>query len=194
MTEDKKVVGVIAITDAIREESKTTIAQLKKLGITSIMLTGDNQSSANFVASQLGIDEAKAALLPDEKVQEVARLQQAYQHVAMVGDGVNDAPALTSSSVGIAMGAIGSDVAVENADIALMNNNLSLLPYLIQLGKKTASTIRINTILAVAVKLVFLGLAVVGISNLSLAIFADVGMTIIVVMYSLRLFKFDTVS
>ncbi len=194
MTEDKKVVGVIAITDAIREESKATIAQLKKLGITSIMLTGDNQSSANFVASQLGIDEAKAALLPDQKVAEVARLQQVYHSVAMVGDGVNDAPALTSSSVGIAMGAIGSDVAVENADIALMNNNLSLLPYLIELGRKTAATIRINTIMAVAVKLVFLGLAVVGMSNLSLAIFADVGMTIIVVMYSLRLFKFDTVS
>ena len=191
MTEDKKVVGVIAITDTLREESKATIAQLKKLHITSIMLTGDNPSSAVFVASLIGIDVVKAALLPDQKVEEVSRLQQTYNHVAMVGDGVNDAPALAASSVGIAMGAIGSDVAVENADIALMNNNLSLLPYLIELGKKTASTIRINTIMAVGVKLVFLGLAVVGMSNLSLAIFADVGITIIVVIYSLRLFNFS---
>lgn len=191
MTEDKKVVGVIAITDTLRDESKTTVAHLKKQGITSIMLTGDNQSSAQFVASLIGIDEIKAALLPDQKVQEVDRLKQIYKHVAMIGDGVNDAPALTSSSVGIAMGAIGSDVAVENADIALMNNNLSLLPYLVELGRKTNSTIRINTAMAVGVKLIFLGLAVVGMSNLSLAIFADVGMTIIVVVYSLRLFHFE---
>lgn len=191
MTEGKKTIGVIAITDTIREESKATVDQLKKLGITSIILTGDNPSSAQFVASLIGIDNVKAALLPDQKVQEVDSLKRTYKYVAMIGDGVNDAPALTSSSVGIAMGAIGSDIAVENADIALMNNNLSLLPFLVALGRKTNNTIRINTAMAVGTKFIFLGLAVVGMSNLSLAIFADVGMTIVVVVYSLRLFHFE---
>lgn len=191
MSEDKKVVGVIAITDEIREESNYVIKQLVQIGVTPVMLTGDNKSAAYFVAIKLGIGEVRASLLPDQKVEEVAHLLKKYQHVAMVGDGVNDAPALASSSVGIAMGAIGSDLAVENADIALMNNNIGLIPGLINLGKKTVQTIKFNTFLAVFTKFIFLVLAVLGISNLPMAIFADVGITILIVFISLRLFNFN---
>lgn len=190
MSEDKNVVGVIGITDEIRQESRPTIKQLEELKVTPVMLTGDNQSAASFVASALGISQVRAGLLPDQKVEEILKLNMQYRHVGMVGDGINDAPALASSSVGIAMGAIGSDLAVENADIALMNNNMSLIPYLISLGRKTVQTIKLNTVLAVSTKLIFLILAVLGISNLPMAIFADVGITILIVFISLRLFNF----
>lgn len=194
MTEDKKVVGVIAITDTIREESMSLIESLLRMKIKPVMLTGDNASSASFVASQVGIHEVRANLLPDDKVKEVSELLKQYKHVAMVGDGVNDAPALATSSVGIVMGAIGSDVAVENADIALMNNNLQLIPFLIKLGSVSVQTMRINIGAAVGVKLLFLTLAVGGKSNLALALLADVGVTIAVVTNSLRLFNFRSDS
>ena len=160
------------------------------LGITPLILTGDNGSSARFVASQLGIERVSAELLPHQKVEELARLLQEYQHVAMVGDGVNDAPALASASVGIAMGAIGSDVAIENADIALMNDNLQIVPYLVKLGRKVVAKIRFNTVFAVLIKFLFLCLALTGMSSLVLAIFADVGVTVLVVLNSLQLYGY----
>lgn len=187
---NKKVRGVIGVTDEIREESKSVVEDLLRMKITPIMLTGDNASSAGFVASELGIEIAKAELLPDEKVEEMSKLIECYEHVAMAGDGVNDAPVLASASVGIAMGAIGSDVAIENADIALMNDNLRIVPYLVRLGKKCVRTIRFNTISAVFIKFLFLVLAIAGWSNLVLAIFADVGVTVMVVLNSLRLYGY----
>ncbi|MDD5015461.1 MAG: cation-translocating P-type ATPase, partial [Atribacterota bacterium] len=131
MSNNKRVKGVIGVTDEIRKESKPLIESLLKLGIIPVMFTGDNQSSAKFVSAKLGIEMVRSELLPDEKVTELLKLIQQYKHVAMVGDGVNDAPALAAASVGIAMGAIGSDIAIENADIALMNDNLNMVPYLV---------------------------------------------------------------
>lgn len=192
MSDDGSVKGVIGITDKIRIEAKSAIEKLNRLDIKSILLTGDNQSSANFVGQNVGINRIKGALLPQDKAKELSEIIKKYNHAAMVGDGVNDAPALATSSVGIAMGAIGSDIAVENADIALMNNNLTLIPYLVELGKKTTLTIRLNVLAAVGIKLLFLSLALFGKSNLAFAIFADVGVSVAVVFNSLRLFKFST--
>ncbi len=191
ISDAKKIKGVIGIMDEVRPESADVITQLHTLGIKAAMLTGDNPSAAEYIAKQVGIDEVHAKLLPDEKVTELSKLVKKYQNVAMVGDGVNDAPSLATSSVGIAMGAIGSEVAVESADIALMNNNLKLIPFLVRLGRASVQTIRINTASAIGVKILFLVLALSGRSSLALAIFADVGMTMIVVANSLRLFSFS---
>lgn len=188
MSDDKRIKGIIAITDEIRKESKPLISSLLELNIKPIILTGDNEASAKFVASNLGIETFESELLPEDKVKELSKIIGKYKHVAMAGDGVNDAPALASASVGIAMGATGSDVAIENSDIALLNDNLNLLPYLIKLGKRAVGVIRFNIILAITVKFIFLILAALGLSNLSLAIFADVGVTILVIINGLRLY------
>lgn len=194
MSDNKQVEGVIGITDEIRPESKGMIDSLLQLHIKPIILTGDNETSAHYVGKELGISEVKANLLPEEKVIELKRLMKEYRHVAMIGDGVNDAPSLATSSVGIAMGAVGSDVAIENADIALMTDNIDVIPFLISLGKRSMDTIRVNIFSAVAVKLVFLILAIAGYSNLTFAIFADVGVTIHVVLNGLRLYSYGSHS
>ncbi len=191
ISDKKRVKGVISVTDEIRKESKPMIENLLKLKITPAILTGDNKSSARFIAQKLGIKIIKAELLPDKKVEELSKLIQQYKHVAMVGDGVNDAPAIASASVGIAMGAIGSDVAIENADIVLLNNNLNMVPYLVYLGKKCVKKIRFNITSAVLVKFLFLSLAISGLSNLALAIFADVGVTVLVILNGLRLYNYQ---
>lgn len=190
ISDNRRVKGVIGVTDEIRKESKSLLENLQKLKITPIILTGDNRSSTRFIASKLGIDIVKAELLPDEKVKELLKLIQQYDHVAMVGDGVNDAPTLATSSVGIVMGAIGSDVAIENADIALMNDNLEMVPYLVELGRSCLRKIKLNIFLAVLVKFLFLSLAIGGWSSLASAIFADVGVTVLVVLNSLRLYGY----
>jgi len=183
--------GILAVTDAIKEESAAVIKALHGLGVATIMVTGDNKTPATYVASKLQITDIRADLLPDGKVVEIQSLLKQYGSVAMVGDGVNDAPALAQSSVGIVMGAAGSDAAIEAANIAILNDKLSVIPFLIQLGRKTLSTIRLNTIFAVGIKILFIFLALFGISNLALAIFADVGVTLIVILISLRLMKYS---
>lgn len=184
------VEGVIALTDEIKPESKTVVAELKNLGVETIMLTGDNHAPANAVALEIGIREVKAEMLPENKADAIQELLEKYGATAMVGDGVNDAPALALSSVGIAMGAAGSDTAIEAASIAILNDRLELIPYLIRLGRRTIATIKINTALAVATKVLFVLLAVFGLSSLAMAIFADVGVTVLVILNSLRLLKF----
>ena len=185
------VEGVIALTDEIKAESKTVVSELKNLGVETVMLTGDNHAPAEAVAKQIGISEVKAEMLPEDKADAVKDLTEKYNSVAMVGDGVNDAPALALSNVGIVMGAAGSDTAIEAASIAILNDRLELIPYLIRLGRKTISTIKINTTLAVATKLLFVVLAIFGVSSLAMAIFADVGVTVLVILNSLRLLKFE---
>jgi len=187
----KGVAGIIGLTDKIKPDSASAIQQLQDENIAVIMLTGDNEKAAHYVARKVGITKVFGGLLPEEKSEEIKALIQQYDKVAMVGDGINDAPALAISTVGIAMGAAGSDTAIETANIALMNDQLSLIPFLIRLSKKTMKQIKANTIGAIATKLVFILLAIFGYSNLVLAIAADVGVTLIVILFSLNLMRFE---
>lgn len=189
--EENDVKGIIGITDAIKENSLDTIKTIQKIGVVPVMLTGDNESSAEYVAKKLGITEVRANLLPEDKVAEIKKLTEKYKDVAMIGDGINDAPALATSGVGIAMGAVGSDAAIENADIAIMDDDIAKVPVLITLGKEASRTIKINTSLAIITKFSFLVLAIAGLSNLAVALFVDVGVTILVVAYGLRLYSFN---
>ncbi|MCC8145023.1 MAG: cation-translocating P-type ATPase [Bacteroidales bacterium] len=187
---DHTIKGVIGLTDEIKPDSIEAINEMYKLGIEPVMLTGDNQNTGEFIASQVGIRKVYGELLPQDKVKAIRRLLKEYSSVAMVGDGVNDAPALAESTVGIAMGAAGSDTAIEVSNIALMNDKLSLIPYLIRLSRKTVKTIRWNTFGAILVKILFILLAFLGYSNLVMAIAADVGVMLVVVWISLRLTSF----
>ncbi len=184
-----KISGVIALTDEIKPDSAQALQEIRQLQIEPIMLTGDNASSAAYVASAVGIREVYGNLLPEGKVAQLQQALNKYGKVAMAGDGVNDAPALAQATVGIAMGAAGSDSAIEVANIALMNDKLSLIPYLVRLSRATVKTIKINTTGAIGVKLLFILLALFGHSNLVMAITADVGVLIIVILISLRLLK-----
>lgn len=181
--------GIVAVSDAIKEESADAIADLKKLGVTPFMLTGDSKEPAHFVAGKVGIQEVFASLLPEDKAKKIQELKERYGTVGMVGDGVNDAPSLALSDVGIAMGAAGSDIAIENADIAIMNDKLSFLPQLIVLSRRMNGIIKFNVSLAVVVKFVFMALAVAGYGTLIGAIIADVGVSIFVILNALRLFE-----
>jgi Cd2+/Zn2+-exporting ATPase len=184
------VAGIIGLMDEIKPDSKAALKELEALNIEPVMLTGDHENAAKFVAEQVGIKKIFGGLLPENKAEKIKELLQQYQYVAMVGDGINDAPALAQSTVGIAMGAAGSDTAIETANIALMNDNLLLIPFLVQLSKKTIRRIKSNTVAAIAVKLLFVFLAFVGYSNLVFAIVADVGVTLVVILTSLSLMKF----
>lgn len=186
----KGIGGVIALSDEVKPDSAEAIHELKRMSIEPIMLTGDSKQAAQYTASEVGIKEVYGGLMPDDKASFVENALKRYKYVAMVGDGVNDAPALAQSTVGIAMGAAGSDTAIEIANIALMNDKLSLIPYLVRLSKATTRTIKINTIGAIVVKLIFICLALMGYASLVLAITADVGVTIIVILISLRLLRF----
>ena len=184
------VEGIIAVTDELKPESKRAVAELDALGVKTVMLTGDNRAPAQAVADAVGISEVRAEMLPEDKAAAVKELTEKYGAVAMVGDGVNDAPALALSSVGIAMGTAGSDTAIEAASIAILNDRLEIIPYLIRLGRQAITTIKVNTALAIGTKLIFICLAIAGLSNLALAILADVGVTVIVILNSLRLLNF----
>jgi len=182
---DTKFVGIIASRDEARTDSKPAIAALTALGIKSLMLSGDNQRTATAVAAPLGM-KAEGELMPADKLDRIAALK-AEMPILMVGDGVNDAPALATASLGLAMGG-GTDVAIETADVGLLRDRLLAVPDAIRLARKTRSTIIVNIVLAVGLKLVFLVLAVFGITNLWTAIIADTGATILVTINALLLF------
>ena len=183
-----EILGIIAIADTLRPEVVEALRQIHKAGIQKvIMLSGDNQRTASAIAMQAGIDEAIGDLLPDQKVDHVRKLVEQFTHVGMIGDGVNDAPALAVATVGFAMGAIGSDTAIETADIALMKDDLTRVAETVILGRRTLGIIRFNVGFALGIKAVVLTLAFMGIAGLWLAILADTGATLLVIMNSLRL-------
>ncbi len=184
------VCGLIALSDTVRPGAREVIAALRALGIRHlIMLTGDNRATAEAIARTAGIDEVHAELLPEDKVAAVDRLVETYGTVAMVGDGVNDAPAMARASFGIAMGAMGSDAAIETADIALMTDDLSRLPWLVRHSRRTLAIIRQNISFALGVKAVFVILTFAGYATLWGAIAADVGASLLVVTNALRLLR-----
>jgi Zn2+/Cd2+-exporting ATPase len=185
-----KILGVIAIADTLRPEVTEALLLIHAAGIEKvIMLSGDNPRTAAAIAKQAGIDEAIGDLMPDEKAAHVRRLITEYTHVGMIGDGVNDAPALALASVGFAMGAIGSDTAIETADIALMKDDLRKIADAITTGRRALGIIRFNVTFALTIKAIFLILAFSGMAGLWLAILADTGATLLVITNSLRLLR-----
>jgi len=185
---DDHVCGVVSVADRVRPEAGSAVAGLKGLGLKKVvMLSGDNRKTAELIAKEVGIDEFHPELLPEDKVRLVSELKGKYGAIAMVGDGINDAPALAASTVGIAMGAMGSDAAIETADIALMSDDLLKIPWLIRHSRKTMAVIRQNVIFALLVKSLFIGLAAAGVATLWEAIAADMGASLLVIFNGLRL-------
>ncbi len=191
----RHVCGLIAVADTVRPEARAVVAGLHAAGIRHvIMLTGDNRVTAEAIAREVGIDEVHAELLPEDKLRKVEALVARYGAVAMIGDGVNDAPALARATLGIAMGAIGSDAAIETADIALMTDDVSKLPWLVRHSKRTLAVIRQNIVFSLGVKAVFFVLTFAGMASLWGAIAADVGASVLVVFNALRLLRLDATN
>jgi Cd2+/Zn2+-exporting ATPase len=187
---DDHVCGLLAVADRIRPEAAGVLARLRSLGVDRlVMLTGDNEATARAVATELGLDDVRAELLPNEKVAAMEELVGAHEEVAMVGDGINDAPAMASSRLAIAMGAAGSDAAIETADVALMADDLSRLPWLVSHSRRTLGVIRANIAFALGVKLLVFALATLGLATLWMAIAADMGASLLVIANALRLLR-----
>lgn len=186
---DAAILALIAVADEIRESSREVVSRLNHLGVATVMLTGDNQQTAEAIGKQAGVTEIEADLLPEDKLAAIKQLRTKHQDVAMVGDGINDAPALAASNLGIAMGGAGTDTALETADIALMSDDLRKLPYTIQLSKKAIAIIKQNITFSLAIKAAALLLIVPGWLTLWIAIFADIGATLLVTLNSLRLLR-----
>jgi len=185
---NQHVFGLLGLMDKIRDISPDIIEELKNKGIKTLMLTGDNESTAKAVSSKIGIDEYRAGLLPEDKVRIIDELFEKYEHIGMVGDGVNDAPALARSNVGIAMGAAGSDVAIETADVALMHDDISKINYLINLSKKTMRVVKQNVTASILIKSSFAVLAVFGIIPLWVGVaVGDMGLSLAVILNALRI-------
>jgi Cd2+/Zn2+-exporting ATPase len=183
-----RVHALFAVADTIKDSSRQAIAELHALGVRTVMLTGDNPHTAEAIARQVGIDEARGNLLPEDKVAAVEQLASGGT-VGMVGDGINDAPALAKADIGFAMGAAGTDTAIETADVALMDDDLRKVPSFIRLSRKTAVVLKQNITLAIGIKVVFLGLTIVGMATMWMAVFADMGASLLVVANGLRLLR-----
>jgi Cd2+/Zn2+-exporting ATPase len=186
---EKKVLGIIAVADQARASAGQALAKLKRLGVASVMLTGDNRLTAQHLGKTLGISAVQAELLPEDKLQQVRELQATYGTVGMLGDGINDAPALAQANIGFAMGAAGSDTAIETADVAFMDDDLNKLPHFIELSRATRSVLIQNIAAALGIKAVFFALALSGMATLWMAVFADVGASLLVVFNGLRLLR-----
>jgi Cd2+/Zn2+-exporting ATPase len=188
--DDERILGVIALADGLRENSRASVKNLKESGIQHIvMLTGDNENTARAIASQAGIDDFRADLLPEDKVAVIGELLAEYGKVAMVGDGINDAPAMALSTVGIAMGTAGTDTALETADIALMADDLTKLSFAIRLSRRTIGIIKQNIALALLIKGIIFLLVIPGWLTLWLAVIADTGSALLVTLNGMRLLR-----
>ncbi|WP_442946238.1 heavy metal translocating P-type ATPase [Oceanobacillus sp. SE10311] len=187
---EKEILAVIAVADEVRESSKEIIHKLHQLGIKkTIMLTGDNKGTANAIGGHVGVTDIQAELLPQDKLEFIKQLRSKYGNVAMVGDGVNDAPALAASTVGIAMGGAGTDTALETADVALMGDDLRKLPFSVKLSRKALTIIKQNITFALAIKFIALLLVIPGWLTLWIAILSDMGATLLVALNGLRLMR-----
>ncbi len=185
---DRHVCGFLGLADMVRPEARQAVADLRAAGVRHVvMLTGDNRGTAEAIARETGVDEVHADLLPEGKVAKIEELMAKYGAVAMIGDGVNDAPAMGRATIGLAMGAIGTDAAIETADIALMSDDLAKLPWLIRHSRRTLAVIRQNIVFALGVKMLFLVLTLLGHSSMWAAVAADSGATILVMFNALRL-------
>jgi Cd2+/Zn2+-exporting ATPase len=182
-------IALFAVADTIKPSSREAVTELKALGITAVMLTGDNQATASAIAHQAGIAEARGNLLPQDKLDAIKSLQARHGPTAMAGDGINDAPALAQADIGVAMGAAGTDTAMETADVVVMNDDLRRIAETVRLSRATHAVLWQNIALALGIKALFLVLAVFGNASMWMAVFADMGASLLVVANGLRLLR-----
>jgi Cd2+/Zn2+-exporting ATPase len=181
--------ALFAVADTVKDSSREAIAQLHALGVKTVMLTGDNPHTAKAIAAQVGIDQAQGNLLPTDKLQAIEDLYAKNHRVGMVGDGINDAPALARAEIGFAMAAAGTDTAIETADVALMDDDLRKIPAFIRLSRDTSAVLKQNIALALVIKVIFLAVTFAGIATMWMAVFADMGVSLLVVFNGLRLLR-----
>ncbi|MDN4571971.1 heavy metal translocating P-type ATPase [Pandoraea cepalis] len=189
LASETQAIAVLAVADTLRAESRDAIARLADMGVHTVMLTGDNRATAEVIGRQAGVSDVRAEMLPEDKWQAVSALREEYGHVGMVGDGINDAPALAAADVGFAMGVAGTDSALETADVTLMDDDLHKLPAFLALSRRAATVLKQNIAVALAIKAVFFALAVVGLASLWMAVFADVGASLLVIANGMRLLR-----
>lgn len=194
LASEQQVLAIFAVADTIKESSREALAELHQLGVTSVMLTGDNSATASTISKQAGIDDARGNLLPEDKLAAIEEMQRRYGTTAMTGDGINDAPALARADIGVAMGAAGTDTAMEAADVVIMNDDLRRIPETIRLSQRTHAVLWQNIALALSIKAVFLVLAIAGGATMWMAVFADMGASLLVVGNGLRLLRTPTFS
>jgi Zn2+/Cd2+-exporting ATPase len=187
-------VMVFALADVLRPGAAQAVSDLKALGITPVMLTGDRAAAAQAIALAAGITEVRAELLPEDKLQALAGLQQRLGPTAMVGDGINDAPALACSDMGFAMGAQGTHIAIEAADVVIMNSDLRRVAQTVTLSRRTHALLWQNIALALGIKAVFMVLALMGLASMWMAVFADMGASLLVVFNGLRLLRSRSIA
>ncbi|WP_457968660.1 heavy metal translocating P-type ATPase [Pseudomonas sp. R4-84] len=189
LLDSTKPLALFAVADTVKDSSREAIRQLHDLGIKTVMLTGDNAHTAEAIARQVGMDQARGDLLPEDKLHAIEGLYAQGHRVGMVGDGINDAPALARSEIGFAMAAAGTDTAIETADVALMDDDLRKIPAFIRLSRQTSSILKQNIALALVIKAIFLGVTFAGLATMWMAVFADMGVSLLVVFNGLRLLR-----
>jgi len=189
LSDETQALALFAVADTVKDTSQAAIGELHELGVKTLMLTGDNPHTAEAIAAQVGIDEAKGSLLPTDKLSAIETLIKHQGTVGMVGDGINDAPALARANVGFAMGAAGTDTAIETADVAIMDDDLRKIPAFIRLSRHTAAVLTQNIALALGIKAIFLVVTLTGHATMWMAVFADMGVSLLVVLNGLRLLR-----